>query len=178
MTSNVTINWDGDKILRAIDRAQGPALLGMANVVANQTKDNLSRRGATRKQIRRGRRAIARSERRGFTPLRDANVIRAAREAAQLGDVDPPGGMPRLRTGNLRRSVQANLIDNGKAARMGVGSEYAAIHEFGGTIKTRFARIKIPRRPYVRPALKKTEQEQINTFTRLIQQAIGIGDGP
>jgi hypothetical protein len=60
-------------------------------------------------------------------------AVNIAANLSRIGDVDPPGGMPRKRTGNLAASIRSEA-DGPLKRRVGPNSTvpYARIHEFGG----------------------------------------------
>lgn len=64
------------------------------------------------------------------------------------GNASPAGGPPGVATGTLRRSVQIDvggLIRGDRPhAKIGTNVEYAAIHEFGGTITARGGGLAVP----------------------------------
>ena len=95
------------------------------------------------------------------------------------------GDTPKVRTGHLRRSIQSGVNKKGKNIEGYVGSnvKYAAIHEFGGTIKPRtgeyltfildgqFKKVKqvvIPKRSY----LKDTIENNIDGIKNIIENEI------
>lgn len=82
-------------------------------------------------------------------------------------------GSIKVRTGHLKRSINTKVVKEGNKVIGSIGSDviYAAIHEFGGTIKptagdylkfqgdSGFVSVKsvvIPERPYFRPAIKRS----------------------
>lgn len=212
MSANVTMEWHGDDFMADVERTLPDALTAMSVIPLNKAKKNLSRRGATFATIRAGRAAIARSVRRGFARLADRTAINAARQEDQYGKVDPPGGFPRSRSGDLARDTSNGLVKvkGETAARISFNKEYAAIQEFGGTInhpggtpyiiiggqavfisnekaaeregkglyvkRTKPHTIHVPARPYLRPALKETRDEQLSEFVRIMQQGV-LGGG-
>jgi phage gpG-like protein len=97
-------------------------------------------------------------------------------------------------TGNLFNSVQVyDAKRSGKGAECSVGSLgviYARIHEFGGTIKPKRAKmlswidkrtgerrfansVTIPARPYVRPAVDENKQAIIDVMKDTIVASLG-----
>jgi len=129
---------------------------------------------------------------------------------AALGVTDAPGGL-RVRSGNLRRSIKgvvksvsgAKSVDIRLSAGGGVGRglvNYAAIHEFGGTISAKgggFLRfpaqtgtshtgsevhrgtewvmvrsVTIPARPYLQPALWHIADKATEVMSLTIADAI------
>jgi len=89
-------------------------------------------------------------------------------------------------TGNMRASIRAVLV---KRATVVVGTHvvYAAIHEFGGTIRAKNApflvfkmgnqwvRVKsvnIPARPYMRPAFDKNHKKVVDTIGKELRHGI------
>lgn len=67
------------------------------------------------------------------------------------GNSSPAGGPPGVATGTLRRSVQIDVggLTRGDRphAKIGTNVEYAAIHEFGGTITARGGGLTVPIHP-------------------------------
>jgi hypothetical protein len=119
---------------------------------------------------------------------------------AALGVTDAPGGL-RVRSGNLRRSIKgvvksvsgAKSVDIRLSAGGGVGRglvNYAAIHEFGGTIQSRSGgsmtpsgvqrepdsgparSVTIPPRPYLQPALWHIADKATEVMSLTIADAI------
>lgn len=93
------------------------------------------------------------------------------------------GTPPAVRTGHLRRSVQIDRSQIGRfRVRVGPGVIYARIHELGGVIvpKTKpwlvfkipgvaglikTKRVRMPKRPYVKPAAKAARPRVMAQFT-------------
>jgi hypothetical protein len=78
---------------------------------------------------------------------------------------NPPPGPLGIRTGNLRRDVQAVPATGGGtqfvvALSAGANVPYAAIHEFGGDAG-KGGHAHIPARPYMLPALQKSQDEML-----------------
>ncbi len=83
----------------------------------------------------------------------------------------PGAGDLHVRTGNLRAGIGHEVDKRGmlSVARVGASAKYAAIHEYGGTIRAknggyltfpgrdgglvRVKQVRIPARPYLRPAI-------------------------
>lgn len=154
--AKVTVNLEFDRLRRELQAASERGLDAGAAIVQAEAKSILNRPGAFK----------TRAKREAKNPLL-AFLSRAE------GLVDPPGGSPRKRTGNLARSV---MVERDRPQRRKVGPafglKYAAIHEFGGTIRTRFAKIVMPARPYMRPALHRTERAIAAAYTASIQRAM------
>ena len=79
------------------------------------------------------------------------------------------GGVLNRRTGNLYRSIKNEILETNNSITVRVfttGIPYAAIHEYGGTIKTRLgtgrkpprrpgkSEVKMPERSYMRSSLQ------------------------
>lgn len=104
-------------------------------------------------------------------------VGRVASEFVNRVKLKVSGEVLRVRTGNLRNSIQFNLTGQ-STAEISVGAVYGAIHEFGGVIEPlsgkkflRFEkdgaeiftkRVYIPARPYFYPTFNEyMESEQV-----------------
>lgn len=132
-------------------RLKQAAVVGMdeaANVVANQVRANLSRPGKFRNFSRQATR-------------KDKAFVK------QFGFVDPPGGMPRKRLGDLGDSV---TFDRPTSLRRRIGPgktvKYGRIHELGGTAGNG---AYIPARPYLRPALKVAGPAASRLFAKIVR---------
>lgn len=100
---------------------------------------------------------------------------------------------PGIVSNTLRRSVRFQLTTGGKGVKIGPNTRYAAIHEFGGTIRQKVTakqrwflglnkgiwlavgsalNIKIPPRPYVKPAWKKKGKSTIRVVQAEIMKPI------
>lgn len=96
-----------------------------------------------------------------------------------------------VKRGNLRRSIHTTRVDGSGAMTVwyDVGSnlDYAAIQEFGGTIKAKkgkflvfeidgqliFARqVTIPAQPYLRPAFDEMKAEAVATVGRVFEELV------
>lgn len=93
-------------------------------------------------------------------------------------------------TGTLRRSIHTETTEKSAQrvwVQVGTDLEYAAIHEFGGEIRPRRARalvfeingevvvtqlVRIPARPYLRPAFDQHRDEAVQTFRRSVADQI------
>lgn len=119
-----------------------------ANVVANQVRVNLSKPGKFKNFSRQASR-------------KDKAFVR------QFGFVDPPGGMPRKRTGKLGDSV---TFDRPSPLRRRIGPgktvKYGRIHELGGAAGNG---AYIPARPYLRPSLRTSSQAAAQTFSKIVR---------
>jgi hypothetical protein len=184
----VTIaEWSDAKLLRAVDRSIAVGLQQSAAVIVNQAKRNLSTPGLSKTAIRglrlldslaeRGRDTVSgllaifgRNRNTGRLRSRSGRgqQLREALAVKRLGEVNPPGGFPRMRTGTLRRSIAQELIPRGpgQPVEVLVGSTmnpvtgYAFAQEFGSP------KLKLPARPYMRPAFEATLSEQAAVFER------------
>ncbi len=76
--------------------------------------------------------------------------------------VAPVGQPPAYQSGKLYKSVKVEKVISGRRSEdkinVVVRASYAGIHEYGGTIKLKNGFIKIPARPYVRPAVAATKK--------------------
>lgn len=87
-----------------------------------------------------------------------------------------------VNTGRLRRALYAqgpgnifrtSISERGLELEYGVNLRevpYARIHEFGGVIRTRRARIQMPARPYLRPSVEEFLRDSL---PQLVKRAIG-----
>lgn len=94
-----------------------------------------------------------------------------------------------VRTGNLRGSIDRDVdrAGMGSRARIGTNVVYGAIHEFGGTITAKNAsgylrfptrdggwasvkQVKMPARPYLRPAVMDRQQEIEGVFAAQLRR--------
>jgi phage gpG-like protein len=132
-------------------RLREAAVAGMdsaANEVANQVRVNLSKPGRFK----------------SFWSQASKSQKRYVRE---YGFVDPPGGMPRLRSGNLQKSV---TYDRPTALRRRIGPnntiKYGRIHELGGSAGNGSY---IPARPYLRPALVTAGPRAARLFSQVVR---------
>ena len=139
--------WIIKEFLSEIDNAVEAGLDRGAFVIQERATINLSRPGTPSSKS--GQAAFNRAER-IFTGPRSGAFRRlqkagrrtkeAARAVFQIrklgGFIDPPGGMPRKRTGTLARSIVIDASED-RVRRIGPDKSvpYAAIHEFGGAIK-------------------------------------------
>ena len=135
-------------------RLRKAAVAGMdmaANEVANQVRVNLSKPGR-------------------FKSFSEQASKRDKAYVRKYSFVDPPGGMPRLRTGNLRRSVtwdrKGNLV-----RRIGPSKavKYGRIHELGGFAGKGGNSVYIPARPYLRPALATAGPRAGRVFSQIVR---------
>lgn len=205
-----TVEWDNGPLLRAVGKSTETALDATAEVLVDNTRVALSRQGVglgrsknAVRQIELGRQDLARV-RRGQLDFGTLSKARQRRFAVaetldRIGDVDPPGGVPRFRTGNLHRSIMQERTGPDKR-KVGAGAylPYAAIHEFGGVINHpggqpfliidgRFVPLKkgrkgmgvtkpytitMPARPYLRPSLERSRIQMRLTFEAAMKQSM------
>lgn len=119
--------------------------------------------------------------------------FRTVSEGGQGSEMGPPvPGQLTSRQGTLRSSIHVEKAGEG-SVRVGPGPlKYAAIHEFGGEIVARTAkalrfqlydgtwrtmqRVRIPKRPYMKPAIES--QENIAsiraTIVTIMKRELGI----
>jgi hypothetical protein len=211
-------SWD-DTFPADLKRYSGDGLDGAAGVLVAKVTAAYGRKGMSAKRVlkaesvRRGLRAMGRSmlsgrSRRGaWNDLREASkattrkgaLTKSGRKLLQEAEgergasgayVDPPGGMPRSRTGALARSAGWAVDAEGNRVvgiRKGPAAKYAGVHEFGATIRPRTAAwlmfrtltggfvktklVKIPMRPVWRPMFRKSQGEMFDGFVRAAQRA-------
>jgi phage gpG-like protein len=196
--STVTVQWDDSKFLAALQASVSIGLDAAAIVVQRKAQQNLSRQGVFGGKTGPQRLAKAKTDleavRTGqldFASLggqRRRNVNVAA-VLDRTGDVDPPGGMPRMRSGTLRKSISIDSpAPNVRKIGPNASVPYAAIHEFGGPMKGgrpfliidgRFIPLgknskarpmgytkpyNMPARPYMRPSLAQSRTELVRAF--------------
>ena len=97
------------------------------------------------------------------------------------------GGALNRRTGNLFRSITSNVVtetDNVVGTVSTRGIRYAAIHEYGGTVRTRLgtgkgkpkvggkATFEMPMRSYMRSSLQEMKEDIINKLSNAVNEAI------
>lgn len=182
------VEWKGDEFLRDVERASRAGVDAAGLVVVRGIQAKINRQGTPTSLG--GLLAFARG---GTRKRRDEALAgnRAAQRDVALnqsianlgGFVDPPGGSPRLRTGQLLRSILSKRDDNGSepGVRVGSGALYADVHEFGsrGPIKPKskkflswvmggkriFAKaVTIPARPFIRPGFHQSKQAAFEAF--------------
>ena len=103
------------------------------------------------------------------------------------------GGNPlNVRSNRLRSSITAKIYKAGKKEVVGVigtNIEYAAIHEFGGTIRPKKGKylrfqtrdkswhtvteVKMPKRPFMEPSLRENLKKITKILKEEMQKAIG-----
>lgn len=210
MAANVVVKWDDAAFLRAVQESTGAALDAAAETLVDNTRRNLSRQGVGEgrsknavKEIERGR-ALLRDVNAGRTTFASLSrpkqrLFRIAETLARIGNVDPPGGMPRFRSGTLARSITysrpaTDKRNIGPAANV----RYARIHEFGGVIEhpggqpfliidgrfvplgkgkrgmgvTKPYTITMPARPYLRPTLERSRIQIRLVFDAAMKDAM------
>jgi len=74
---------------------------------------------------------------------------------------------PLLDTGTLMRSIKSEV--EGHRAIVGSSLEYAPVHEFGTTRAGRRRNVRIPARPYLRPAAEENVEEMRELFVRRLR---------
>lgn len=75
-----------------------------------------------------------------------------------------PGHPPAPDTGTLRNSIDITTLDQGFAAEIGTGIEYARYLEFGTD--------RMRPRPFLRPSYKKHRKRIVNNITNVVRQAL------
>ena len=215
------VEWHGAEFLKDMDTAMNAGLDASAIVLQSAIKAKINRAGigggpnsktaaTVTRQIReaksmirslggiRGIQGANSGKWKAFARGRSSSANRAVDiEQRSFGrDVDPPGGSPRNRTGNLLRSINWQNGWNPYSRLIGSwGVPYAGIQEFGGTIMhpggtpymiiggsfiplskmkngpaVKFTKphpIVIPPRPYIRPALYENKAKIQDTFSRV-----------
>jgi len=91
------------------------------------------------------------------------------------------------KTGTLKRSIHHETVEKSHdrvVVAVGTNLEYAAIHEFGGTIESKtgylvfqtddgewhsVSSVQIPARPYLRPALDQNKEKIINEIAAVLR---------
>jgi hypothetical protein len=132
--ANMTdVNWQGDEFLNDVQAAVTDGLTVAGEILVYETRRLLRLRGSSK---------------------------------SAGGMPSPPGEPPAAMTGELSRSVIQNVEPSEQAVYVGVASDspannYAMIHEFGGTIggEDGGGTIRMPARPYLRPALAKVKPD-------------------
>lgn len=187
-----------------LERAVTRGLIAAATVMVLAVKEKLNRPGESpprkkgtksagklspvRARIQRGERILGKAGSLiggAFLDRLSASAKASVRTALRFRDlpthrgrlVDPPGGSPRVRTGTLRRSIGMEMPSN-DVVRIGSDVEYAAIHEYGGTVhvapfgKGAKRPIIIPARPYFRPAAEASKIKAAAEFAREFEEAM------
>lgn len=79
-----------------------------------------------------------------------------------------PGTPPNKQTGRLQSSVTSQFLEGGLKAKVGPAQNliYARIQELGGK-----AMIRLPARPYMRPAFEQNQQAILFQFALAVQKA-------
>lgn len=74
---------------------------------------------------------------------------------------------------NITANTPTEKVGNAYIQKIGTNVEYARIHEFGGYAGRNRA-VRIPARPYLRPALanRENQQEVLNILTQNINKAL------
>lgn len=126
----------------------------------------------------------------------EAALIEVAMDAANAARKNVTGGVNAtdklsVRGGDLRSGIDYDITRRGlnSKARVGVGGvKYAAIHEFGGTIRAkkdwltfqtrdgewhRVKQVTIPARPYIRPAVMDRQRDCEQAFARQFRRRMG-----
>lgn len=120
-----------------------------------------------------------------FPQVRNDWVRAAAARVVEQGKRNAREQLYRNPTGTLSGSITYNMLGEGEA-EVGPGMIYAAIHEFGGTIRPVRARalvfevggrtvvtqqVTMPKRPYMLPAMETVQSEFGDLGARLINEA-------
>jgi phage gpG-like protein len=215
------VEWHGAEFLKAMDSAVNAGLDASADLLSKAISKKISRAGIgggpnaktaanVTRQIREAKSMIRslggikgiQGKNKGkwtaYAKGKSSSANRAVNiEQRSFGlDVDPPGGSPRNRTGNLMRSIGWQKGTSPYSRLVGSrGVPYAGIQEFGGTVMNpggqpflmiggRFVPLKkgttnksarltkphpivIPPRPYIRPALAENRNQIQDTFSRV-----------
>ena len=103
----------------------------------------------------------------------------------------------KVKTGRLRRSINASFTNGGKTGRAGTNVNYGAVHElglqvvirehmrtmthiFGKPVDPRLIKVsqhtrKFPERSFLRSALKEMEPEIIKSFNDMVAEVVRNG---
>lgn len=139
----MTVEWSGDEFLADVQTAIEDGLERGAEVLVRETRRLLRLRGSSK---------------------------------SAGGQPSPPGEPPAAMTGNLSRSIVQDVVGSERSVYVGVASDspannYAMIHEFGGLIEQIGTvnnpggyNIRMPARPYLRPALAKSKPDIDRAF--------------
>jgi hypothetical protein len=188
--------WNDRQLLEAIDRASEDGLDAAALTLTEAIARKVSRRGATASQITSGIRSLltGRGGRRGRQDAqRVINELGGPRQITSSNLVDPPGGVPRSRSGTLARDIAFDRPGKLKRrvgiARQSAANKYWAVHEFGGVIRgkpwlvfrlltgewRKVRQVRIPKRPYIRPTFAESRQRMEDAFIREASRTFGGG---
>ena len=214
------VEWRGAEYEARLRRADRLGVRAMADLFIARCKVNLNRAGTPtsatgsrllqlgRKLLRKAgtspvqRALAAMGSKRARDAVKSAEAIESAsggiRMTGQSDLVDPPGGMPRRRTGRLMNSDAVESDGDGLIA--GFSAKYAAIHEFGGTTPggqpymrifgairflrrgsgtalnqaVRFTKPSvIPPRPYLRPTLMRSSNDMVDVYVATVKREMG-----
>lgn len=120
-----------------------------------------------------------------------AEALEAATQTGALVVQNAAKEKAPYRTGTLRRSIHMETTKRTRdevEVAVGTDLEYAAIHEFGGTITPKTAKklhffvdgeevfadeVQIPARPYLRPALDENKDKVVEEIGAALKAAIG-----
>ncbi len=166
-----------NRLAGRLDRALQEALTSAALLLEREAKQNIAggrpewprlSRSTVLSRIRRrqaGRRALARARR-----LRRAGASAYSRAAALkrgMKSITNPF-TPLYDTGTLMRSITHEVEPH--RAIVGPTVEYATVHEFGGRAG-RGRRIRVPARPFLRPAARESMDDLRRIFRLRIERA-------
>lgn len=178
------LSWNAPDILDTTKKAVDKGLQASAAVLVASVQNKLGLRGAPYKTLSKGRAILKQVERDGYFKLgtkgKGAFRANSARKRAYLAAVeerdnstkdtfgydrvDPPGGYPRRRTGDLLRS--AGFEKAGELRyEAGYGTEnkahvYGGYHEFGSPGGL------IPPRPVWNPSWKGEQANMLEAFMK------------
>jgi len=81
----------------------------------------------------------------------------------------PPGSPPHKQHGTLQRSITVEPVENGMRVKVGPAKllKYSRIQELGGK-----GLIRLPARPYMKPAFESQQQAILDDFQEAIKRAI------
>jgi len=110
-------------------------------------------------------------------------VVRSAKASMREGGTDtkaippgPPGSVPMVREGALKRAITFEIDVKAREGRVGVAKDspaerYGIAHELGAVISAggwaKGATIHIPKRPFLRPALDRESAEILQELRRI-----------
>lgn len=108
--------------------------------------------------------------------------------------ISPPGKPPGVRTGTLARSIFTDITrlgDERPSVRVGSNLVYARIHEFGGVIRPKKAKllaftvgkgssakkiftrkVTMPARPYLRPTFRRNRNKIVEVFAANVRKSL------
>lgn len=195
-TTKVTITWNGDRAEAEMRATLQAAVEAGAHLVRNEAIRLLGKEG-TAVTTPHGIGAFPNGNKpkdlfdRGMGKVTGLKVIKLKKTTLAFGgqldnqsriywneyrgmwtQSSPPGSPPYKQTGHLQTSIGVQIMGDGLSARIGPRDTmvYGRIQELGGKAGPR-KRIKLPPRPYMKPAFRNT----IGKITDLIRFAASGG---